>query len=568
MEVSDVINNIYNKKGFLEKYGSDIWLSVIILLIFFVATTYYYVMDNIKPIVADWNNQKCNPAVIPFAGLINKPNGKGTLEFTGENFTGCVQGILANIASYAFNPIYYMMKVITDSFSELVNAINGVRAEFNKIRNSIDDFSSDTMGRTLNITLPIVQMLIGIKDMGAKIVGTLSASLYTLMGSYLTMKSLFLFIIDLIVKILIILAGIIAALLVIAAIPIIGAPAQIAVIPMIATMIAILIPTIMIQVFMSDIMKLSTPKAPGVPRCFAGNTLIALKPEYVYNLDATSSSNKLNNCTYANYKRIKDIEVGDILADDGIVTGILQLSSSDQTMYMIDGIIVSGEHRIYYPTCLAPEYLHAGWIKVKDHPKAIEVEDFDEPYIYCLVTTSKKIEIGNQIFCDWDELVPDTKLYKNVYNNAIAMGYVPEETLFESFNGKDIHKYLNNGLYENSVLELENGSFVAIKDIKVNSLLKGNIKVLGLIKIDAQDLEGLYEFTLGKGTQIIGSHNLTLYLNNLGISHDMENTHFVKYSKEIKGEKYVYQLLTDKGYFHINGISIGDYNKGIDNLIN
>ena len=26
-------------------------------------------------------------------------------------------------------------------------------------------------------------------------------------------------------------------------------------------------------------------------------------------------------------------------------------------------------------------------------------------------------------------------------------------------------------------------------------------------------------------------------------------------------------ILTDKGYFHINGISIGDYNKGIDNLI-
>mgnify|MGYP003344753902 CR=1 FL=1 len=49
-----------------------------------------------------------------------------------------------------------------------------------------------------------------------------------------------------------------------------------------------------------------------------------------------------------------------------------------------------------------------------------------------------------------------------------------------------------------------------------------------------KDLEGMFEFTLGKGTKIIGSRNLTLYLNNLGVSRDMENTHYVKYSKEKK----------------------------------
>ena len=51
-------------------------------------------------------------------------------------------------------------------------------------------------------------------------------------------------------------AASIAALLIIAAIPIIGTAAEIAVIPMIATMTAILIPTIAIQTFMKDVFKM------------------------------------------------------------------------------------------------------------------------------------------------------------------------------------------------------------------------------------------------------------------------------------------------------------------------
>ena len=66
------INELYNKKGFIDKYGADIWLTIIICLIFFCITSYYYVLNNIEPIKANWANEKCNPAVLPFAGLINK----------------------------------------------------------------------------------------------------------------------------------------------------------------------------------------------------------------------------------------------------------------------------------------------------------------------------------------------------------------------------------------------------------------------------------------------------------------------------------------------------------------
>ena len=47
------INNLYNKKGFMEKYGLDVWTSAIIILVFFIVTTYFYILNHIKPIKAE-----------------------------------------------------------------------------------------------------------------------------------------------------------------------------------------------------------------------------------------------------------------------------------------------------------------------------------------------------------------------------------------------------------------------------------------------------------------------------------------------------------------------------------
>ena len=48
------INNLYNEKGFMDKYGLDTWITVIICLVFFVIITYFYILNNIEPIRADW----------------------------------------------------------------------------------------------------------------------------------------------------------------------------------------------------------------------------------------------------------------------------------------------------------------------------------------------------------------------------------------------------------------------------------------------------------------------------------------------------------------------------------
>jgi hypothetical protein len=526
------INTLYNKKGFLDKYGLDIWTAVIICLVFFVITSYFYVLNNIKPIVADWENQKCSPAVMPFAGLINKGPNDSVFDFTGKNFTGCIQNMLTNMIAYAFQPIYYIMKNLTNTFSELITALTSIRAMFDKIRITIKDFSKETMGRTMNITMPIVQMIIAIKSMGAKMIGTMTASLYTLFASYLTLQSFFLLIMKLIITILIAL-GITIAGLFIANFFAFGALTPIIAIN-IAIMIAILIPMVLVQIFMSNVLALSSeslPSVPGAPRCFSNKTMLDICVDDI--------------CIK---KSIADIEVGDVLKYGEKITAIMKFSSQNQVLYNIDGIHVTGEHRIFHK--------QLGWIKVKEHPNRICVNNFKDPYVYCLGTDTKTFIVENnlgdkQVYSDWDDI--DEEVLKSLYFE-----------LPNNFSNKDIHSYLDNGIIGSSLVELQNKKNIKISDIKVNDILANGEKVLGIIKIDGIELEDMREYTYKDNTICGCNVNVCLGANEMGANEIGANE---MGANEIVREKYLYQLLTDTGSFKVNGIMIKDYNYGIDKFL-
>lgn len=528
------INNLYNNTGFIARYGSDIWLTVILLLVFFISTTYFYVLNHIEPILADWDNQKCSPSVIPFAGLINKKSGMSAFDYTGSNFTGCIQSILTNITADAFQPIYYLMKTFTDEFQSLSNALNSIRAVFDRIRNSVAEVSADIMSRTLNVTMPLVQFMIDIKSLIGKVIGTLTGSLYTLFGSYLAMKSLFLFIIHLIIVILISLAASIAALLIISFIPFVGIPAGIAMVPLLAIMVAILIPTIIVKLAMKDVMSLHTESTPSVPGCFSKNTPIMIE--------------KNQQLAYVD---ISDLKIGDrlALAADSTVTGIIKFSAKEQIVYNLYDVLVTSEHRVFHD-----DY---GWLKVKNHPHSYQVKNFNDPFVYCPLTSNKIFRIGNIIYSDWDDI--DEKVLVDLDLNCVPKCHIPKY-----YKNDDLHVYLDNGLHSTSMILLENGSAKEIKNIEVEDILWEGIKVVGIVKIDAIDLEQVNTYYLSDSRTIQCSRNICISDPHLGEI----NTFDLTDCKKIEGEIFLYQLITDTGYFFLeNNLKVRDYNYGIDKYI-
>ena len=522
----NVINKLYNKAGFLDKYGGSLWGTFIISLIFFLAISYYYIYNNIDPIKADWVNQRCKPSVMPFAGLINPPPPEkmSAFEFTQHNFSNCIQSILGDIIGIFLAPFYYLIHVLTNTFEIIDKGIQSIRQLLNSIRNSVSDISIEIMGRILNFLIPLQQLIIKVKDTMHKSQGVMSASIYTLLGTYDTLMSVVKSIVKIIASILISLASIIIVLFII---PFgLGMPAAV---PLIVIFIMILVPGIMVYIVQVLILKQMTNPLPNIPHCFCENTKLKL----------------INNEEI----EIKNCQPGMVLENDNIITSVLELVNIDETFYNLNGVICSGEHNVKIENNFVT--FKNNWIKVKNHPDSVKLDNHYN-YIYCINTSKKYIKINNIIFSDWDNL---DELQLNEIKEKCKDNYLPP-----NFNSSDIHKYLDGGFIENTQIKLQNGNDINIKDIKLNDILSHGERVVGLVKINAQDLN-IMKYKIQNGSYIIGGPNINICNNTLGL---VINTLNMDGINNNMCDKYIYNLITDKYTFYVNGIRYYDYNSCID----
>lgn len=184
------IKKMYNKLTYYDQYGGSLLLFIIITIIVILLISYFYTMINIQPIVDDWPNQRCKPTVMPIAGFITHPEGVTASEYTFQNFNYCTQNILANITGEAVQPLTFITNYLGQMGNEVQSSVQSIRAMFDKIRTSMQSVSEEIMGRIMNIMAPLMQIIISFKDLISKTQGTMTAGLFTLLGSYYTLKSL------------------------------------------------------------------------------------------------------------------------------------------------------------------------------------------------------------------------------------------------------------------------------------------------------------------------------------------------------------------------------------------
>ena len=101
---------------------------------------------------------------------------------------------------------------LTQIINEGMNVLQEVEDLTAGLNDTIKAIAEEIMGRIINVTIPLQQIIIGLKDVLSKVQGTMTAGLFTLLGSYYTLKSLMGAIAQLIITILIGLAAMIAAL--------------------------------------------------------------------------------------------------------------------------------------------------------------------------------------------------------------------------------------------------------------------------------------------------------------------------------------------------------------------
>ena len=521
-------NNIDLKKSYasltyFDNYGGSLFTFIIVSIIFILLITYSYLKINIATVKNDWAQKRCNPFVIPMAGYINKPDNMTANEYTKQNFEYCTQNILTDTTGRAVQPMTFITNTLTNVSNSLSSSLNDSRGMFNKLRNNLKDVSTDVLGRVVNVTVPLQEMFMSIRDFIAKIQGALTASLFTFLGSYYAMQSFMGYTAKLIVQVLV---AMVSAIVVLWAVPFTwGAAAG-----MSAAFLAISVPMAVILGFMVDVMKVN----PGVKmpklKCFDKNTMI-----------------EMNN---GSFKSIEKICIGEKLKNNNRVTAKFKIDTYGSVMYSLNDVIVSDSHLVRNP-----ELNGYKWIRVYEHPNAIKVDNYTEPYLYCLNTKKKEIEINKCVFSDWDEIDDEIFAEKILQNPKYN-----KDILFK----KDIHKYFDGGFIGNTLIELENKKYKPIKQINIGDILKNGEKVYGLVEMDGTKLAQYY-YNLGENLTFVGGRNLTMcdkiimFKNTLDLDDKYKRHIFIKQNR-------LYHLLTDSGSFAVCKINFGDYNTCIDSI--
>jgi len=508
------IKKLYENLNYFDQYGGSLVLFIIISMVICLTVTYCYTMINIKPIVDDWPNQRCKPNILPIAGLINRPEGVSALDYTSQNFTYCLQNINAGITGTAVEPLTFITNVLKTTIESISDEIQSIRAMVDKIRNMFSEISQEIMGRILNVTIPLQQIIISFKDLIGKVQGTMTAGLSIVLGSYYTLKALLGAITEFIVFMLIILAILIAVLWVF---PFTISAAIIST----EIFLAIAIPMIVIMVVLSDTLHVSTSRKIPRLKCFDEDTLIIMN-------DGTKT-------------KIVDIKNGDVLFGNNKVTATLKLEAKNSIMYTLCGVVVSNSHIVKY---------NDQWVHVSEHPRAVKCVTYGKRYLYCLNTTSKTIVINDIIFTDWDEIYDDD--INEIKNNGI----VNIDKL------EDIHTYLDGGFIGTTQITLKNGEIKDISEIKVDDILEHGENVYGIVKINGMNVKEQAQYNLGK-TIVVGGPNLAICDRNIPV----KTTLYLNSNDKLilfKPQNELYHLLTDTKTFYIDKLKVYDYNAAID----
>lgn len=513
------IQHIYENLNYFDQYGASVISVVIITMIVIVLVAYCYAKTNIQPIVNDWANQRCKPYFIPIAGFISKPDNMTATDYTLQNFNYCAQNILTSITGDMLQPLTFITNMLNTTVTDATGDMNSIRAMFDKVRTFFQTITQEIMGRLMNIMIPLQQIIISFKDMVGKIQGTMTAGLFTLLGSYYTLQSMMGAIAEFIIIILIALAVMIVIFWLI---PFTWGAA----ISMTALFVAISIPLALMLAFMMDVLQVQPDLSIPTLKCFDKDTLIFMKN--------------------GSYKKISDVCVGEILYSDGTITAKMKVETKGSIMYRLDNILVSDTHLVY----------HQGkWLRVFEHPNAIKIDEYKEPYLYCLNTSSKTIFIDQYLFSDWDELVG------NHFTRAINHS-IKGRTLLS----REIHELLDSGFAGSTKIKLSNHEIKDLQSINIGDILEKGEKVMGVVEINGSDMNQ-YQYILGKTNRMKGTSNIKIYNkdDSILLTVDLEEG---KYKKQtLNKEDTLYHLLTDTKSFHINNLQFGDYDATIDSIL-
>ena len=182
------IKELY-KPGFFNKYGTDLYITIVILIAFIMATVYFVVDMQLKRIKLNWSTERCKPLIMPFAGIINATQDESKSEYASQNFSYCTSQFFRYVFEKIVSSIYYIMDIIVNIFKSMLEAVQAIRIFFNKLRERFLKIIIQTMHGIMNFIIPFIRILVSMRDLMNKIEGIFLSIIYMCTSAYMALKS-------------------------------------------------------------------------------------------------------------------------------------------------------------------------------------------------------------------------------------------------------------------------------------------------------------------------------------------------------------------------------------------
>ena len=325
---------------------------------------------DIEEIKQNWSERRCEIPVVVAGGMFKpKDDKRSSTEFAQDNFKYCSEKIAADVIKIAFAPLYAIMGQQMNAQSTMTGPLNSIRAMIAEGVKSFSNIFDQQYRQYKSIFVQVTKTWHHIRFA----MGRIQAIVISLVYMGLTATALLQNTMKLIVNVVLIFIGIMAA--------------------MILLIWFGIIPFIFIIVTVLSILIAADVETDGWISGGGGGLggVFCIDPKT--NIKMADGS----------IKKIVELKCGDKLFSsngENIVTGILTVDSSAETIVEIDGVCMSTCHRI----------LHKDqWILAKDHPSAKPSKQL--PYLICLNTSEHVVpavcDSGLLMLGDWEEITTE-----------------------------------------------------------------------------------------------------------------------------------------------------------------
>lgn len=162
--------------------GKDILNVALILIVIVCLFCASFFNGGIKQIKKNWPVYRCNPVVMPFAGVFGYD--------AAANMTYCIQSAQSQYMSYLLDPLYYALSVTNSIGNSLSSDMQSMRKMLGSTRGLMGGNFLNIFSKLINIRVEFQRVMYKFKDVAKKMMGIQVVFLHILTGGIDTGRSI------------------------------------------------------------------------------------------------------------------------------------------------------------------------------------------------------------------------------------------------------------------------------------------------------------------------------------------------------------------------------------------